>query len=127
MNNQFNTLISSYRDNYLQYKVTGQTKFQTAYESAQQGIQSILDNLSSQVSEEKTKINDFYSEDVEGQMKKLNSKSKFLRGGIVGEKDLTKTAEMRQDQLTTPIPSLSTNQYIVLGVLSAIMAGLMIV
>ena len=127
MNSQFNTLISSYRDNYLQYKVTGQTKFQTAYESAQQGIQSILDNLSSQVSEEKTKINDFYSEDVEGQMKKLNSKSKFLRGGIVGEKDLTKTAEMRQDQLTTPIPSLSTNQYIVLGVLSAIMAGLMIV
>jgi hypothetical protein len=60
-------------------------------------------------------------------MKKLNSKSKFLRGGIVGEKDLTKTAEMRQDQLTTPLPSLSSNQYIVLGVLSAIMAGLMIV
>lgn len=127
MNNQFNTLISSYRDNYLQYKVTGQSKFQTAYQSAQQGIQSILDNLSSQVSDEKTKINSFYSEDVEGQMQKLNSKSKFLRGGIVGEKDLTKTAQMRQDQLTTPLPSLSTNQYIVLGVLCAMTAGLMIV
>lgn len=127
MNNQFNTLISSYRDNYLQYKVTGQSKFQTAYQSAQQGIQSILDNLSSQVSDEKTKINSFYSEDVEGQMQKLNSKSKFLRGGIVGEKDLTKTAQMRQDQLTTPLPSLSTNQYIVLGVLCVMTAGLMIV
>ena len=127
MDNQFNTLISSYRDNYLQYKVTGQSKFQTAYQSAQQGIQSILDNLSAQSAETKAKINDFYSQDVEGQMKKLNSKSKFLRGGIVGEKDLTKTAQIRQAQLTSPVPSLSTTQYVILGVLCAMTAGLMIV
>ena len=57
MDSQFNTLVSSYRDNYVQYKVTGNTKFQSAYESAQQGIQTILNSLENEVSNEKQERN----------------------------------------------------------------------
>jgi type VII secretion effector (TIGR04197 family) len=128
MDSQFNTLVSSYRDNYVQYKVTGNTKFQSAYESAQQGIQTILNSLESEVSNEKQEINDFYSKDIEGQLQKTNSKSKYLRTGIMDEHDLTKTAEIRQSQLSSPVtPGISTSEYTTLGVLVAIAGALMFV
>jgi len=129
MDSQFNTLVSSYRDNYVQYKVTGNTKFQSAYESAQQGIQTILNSLENEVSNEKQEINNFYSKDIEGQLQKTNSKSKYLRTGIMDEHDLTKTAEIRQSQLSPapPKPSLTTSEYTTLGVLAAIAGVLMFV
>jgi type VII secretion effector (TIGR04197 family) len=128
MDSQFNTLVSSYRDNYVQYKVTGNTKFQSAYESAQQGIQTILNSLENEVSNEKQEINDFYSKDIEGQLQKTNSKSKYLRTGIMDEHDLTKTAEIRQSQLSSPVtPGISTSEYTTLGVLVAIAGALMFV
>jgi type VII secretion effector (TIGR04197 family) len=128
MDSQFNTLVSSYRDNYVQYKVTGNTKFQSAYESAQQGIQTILNSLENEVSNEKQEINDFYSKDIEGQLQKTNSKSKYLRTSIMDEHDLTKTAEIRQSQLSSPVtPGISTSEYTTLGVLVAIAGALMFV
>lgn len=129
MDSQFNTLVSSYRDNYVQYKVTGNTKFQSAYESAQQGIQTILNSLENEVSNEKQDINNFYSKDIEGQLQKTNSKTKYLRTGIMDEHDLTKTAEIRQSQLTgpPPKPSLTSSEYTTLGVLVAIAGVLMFV
>ena len=128
MDSQFNTLVSSYRDNYVQYKVTGNTKFQSAYETAQQGIQTILNSLENEVSNEKQEINDFYSKDIEGQLQKTNSKSKYLRTGIMDEHDLTKTAEIRQSQLSSPVtPGISTSEYTTLGVLVAIAGALMFV
>ena len=129
MDSQFNTLISSYRDNYVQYKVTGNTKFQSAYESAQQGIQTILNSLENEVSNEKQEINNFYSKDVEGQLQKTNSKSRYLRTGIMDEHDLTKTAEIRQSQLSpTPSkPTITSSQYTILGVLTVIAGVLMFV
>ena len=128
MDSQFNTLVSSYRDNYVQYKVTGNTKFQSAYESAQQGIQTILNSLENEVSNEKQEINDFYSKDIEGQLQKTNSKSKYLRTGIMDEHDLTKTAEIRQSQPSSPVtPGISTSEYTTLGVLVAIAGALMFV
>jgi hypothetical protein len=129
MDSQFNTLVSSYRDNYVQYKVTGNTKFQSAYESAQQGIQTILNSLESEVSNEKQEINNFYSKDIEGQLQKTNSKSRYLKTGIMDEHDLTKTAQIRQSQIS-PLPSkpsLTASEYTTLGVLAAIAGVLMFV
>ena len=61
-------------------------------------------------------------------IQKTNSKSKYLRTGIMDEHDLTKTAEIRQSQLSSPVtPGISTSEYTTLGVLVAIAGALMFV
>lgn len=43
MDNQFHTLAKSYIDNYVEYAKTNTPAYKTAYQSAEQGIQSILE------------------------------------------------------------------------------------
>lgn len=115
MDSQFNTLIRSYHDNYLQYKLTGTDSYKNAYTSAQQGIETILSTLQDSVESQKATISDFYKEDVEGKLRSLQSESKSLQYGIIEQKDQLTAAEKRQSQSTsTPLPSL-TSRYIIIG------------
>ena len=127
MDGQFNTLVRSYHDNYIQYKLTGGQSYQNAYMSAQEGIQSILDSLQKQASEQQAQISDFYKSDVEGKIRDTQSGITKYQKKIVSTEDQIEAAKMRTE---TPLPSppIQTplmSQYIAIATLGVIALGLM--
>jgi hypothetical protein len=126
MDSQFNSLIQSYNSNYIQYKITGNPSYQSGYVSAQQALDSIIAQLQQEVNAEKTSISDFYKSGVEQTLNSLQQKNRKLQRGIVMEKDDI-TAERIRNEQSIPSPSppmITTNQYIMMGVLGATILGL---
>lgn len=125
MDSQFNSLLRSYSDNYIQFKITGNTRYQQAYTSAQQGLDSILSQLRNSVDAQKQQISAFYKSGVEQKLTELEQRNRFLQRGIVDEKDEITAAHMRSEA-PAPVsaPAIETWQYIALGVLGATAVGL---
>jgi hypothetical protein len=121
MDTQFNTLIRSYHDNFLQYRLSGDSGYENSYKSAQQGIESILSSLRSDVQSQDSQISSFYSDDVEGRLRELQSETRRAQASIVTDKDALEAAQLRG---TASEPQSLTSRYIALGVLSAIAIGL---
>lgn len=127
MDSQFNTLVRSYHDNYLQYKTTGKPSYQSAYQSAQTGIDSIINTLQGQVDAQKAEVSSFYKSGVEMRLKELQHENRLLQHGLGDEKDQIVAAQMRSTPIQTiPGPSM-TNYYIASGVLAATIGLLMFV
>jgi len=125
MDSQFNSLISSYNSNYVQYKITGNPSYQTAYTAAQQGLDSIISSLQEEINGEKQNISDFYKSGVEQKLNTLRATSKKLQRGIVSENDVIAASKIRNAQPSPPAPvSITTTQYVLLGVSGALMLGL---
>jgi hypothetical protein len=126
MDSQFNSLIQSYNSNYVQYKVTGNPSYQTGYQSAQQGLDSILAQLQEEINVNKTGISDFYKSGVEETLNTLQQKNRKLQRGISMEKDDIAAETIRNEQSVSPpsSPTITTNQYIMLGILGAAILGL---
>jgi hypothetical protein len=121
MDSQFNTLIRSYHDNFLQYKLTGDSGYENSYKSAQQGIEAILSSLRSEVQGQDSEISSFYSDDVEGRLRELKSDTRAARASLLEDKDKAEAAQMRG----TPVEEQSlTTRYVALGVLGAIAVAL---
>ena len=96
MDKQFNTLKQSYYDNYLEYKVTGNPSYQNSYMAAEQGIQTILSELSSQINKKQSDISNFYSKSTEDKLRQLQSDTKFAQQKVISEGDQIKAAKMRE-------------------------------
>lgn len=127
MDSQFNSLIQSYSSNYIQYKVTGASSYLKAYQSAQQGIDTIIKQLEDEVSAEQDQISSFYKSGVEEKLSNLQQRNSFLQRSVLSD-DVNTTATLRAQQTTpTLIPMISTWQYIVLGVLGVTAIGLSVV
>ena len=125
MDSQFNTLVRSYHDNYLEYKTTGKQSYQTAYQSAQQGIETILKTLDDQVKAQKKEVSDFYKSGVEAKLKDLQHENRVLQHGLIDERDQITAANMRASAVqVTPIQPL-TGYYIAGGVLAGVIGLLM--
>ena len=116
MDSQFNSLLRSYSDNYVQFKVTGSPSYQKGYTAAQQGLDTIISQLQDTVEGQKQQIGAFYKSGVEQKLLDLEQRNRFLQRGIVSEKDEIVAAQMRSE---TPPESVSIQswQYITLGVL----------
>ena len=123
MDSQFNKLRQAYSDNYIQFKVTGNSNYQTAYQSAQQGLDSIIDQVSQAVKSDKKGMADFYKSGVEQRLQQLDQNNKQLQRGIISEKDEITAAHMRENNLP-PAPGITTTQWVALGVLVAASLGL---
>ena len=125
MDSQFNTLVRSYHDNYLQYRTTGKQSYQTAYQSAQQGIDTILKTLDDEVKAQKKEVSDFYKSGVEARLKDLQHENKVLQHGLSDERDQITAANIRASAVqVTPIHPL-TGYYIAGGVLAGVIGLLM--
>lgn len=109
MNNQFNTLIQSYHDNFLSYKITGNSSYQNAYQTAQQGIETIINNLESQNGEQQKVISSFYDEKHEEKLRELGADAKNAKRRVIEEHDKLTASEIRSKELT---PSINYNYYI---------------
>lgn len=116
MDNQFNTLVQSYRDNYIQYRITGDPKYQQSASSAEQGIESILNSLRSSVGATDAQISNFYKSGVEERLQKLDSENKALQGSMITKEDELTAAKMRQPQGIS-LSSVPTSKYITAGAL----------
>jgi hypothetical protein len=116
MDNQFTTLTQSYRDNYIQYRITGDQKYQQSASAAQQGIETILDSLRSSVAGTDAQISNFYKSGVEERLQKLDSENKVLQGTIITTEDELTAAKMRQPQGIS-FSSIPTSKYITAGAL----------
>ena len=114
MDSQFNTLVRSYSDNYIQFKVTGSSKYQSAYQAAQQGLETILSQLGSTVNNQKRQISEFYKSGVEQKLQDLEQRNRFLQRGIIDEKDQITAADIRS-QVPSPLSSIQTWQYYTIG------------
>lgn len=124
MDNQFNSLIRSYSDNYIQYKITGSDKYQNAYNAAKQGLDSIINQLNDTVNLEKKQITDFYKSGIEQKITNLEQRNRFLQRGIIDEKDELKAAHMRSQTPSINVSSIQTWQYVTIGILGATAVGL---
>jgi hypothetical protein len=122
MDSQFNTLIRSYHDNFLQYKLTGNSGYQNSYKSAQQGIESILSSLRSEVQSQDSEISSFYNDDVEGKLREIKSQTRSAETALLSDKDKLEAAQLRGT--SESVESLHS-RYIALGVLGAIAVVLM--
>lgn len=119
MDKQFTTLTSSYHDNYLQYKLTGNSSYQNSYMSAEQGIQSILSSLQDQVDDQSKKVNDFYKADTEGKLRDLQSNIRSSQRNVLKESDAVTAASMRTVS-SSPSFSIPQSYMISIGVLSGV-------
>lgn len=125
MDKQFTTLTSSYYDNYLQYKLTGNSSYQNSYTSADEGIQTILSSLRDQVNTQNQQINDFYQADVEGKLRSLQSDIQSTQRTILKEKDAATAATMRTQSSSSSFGSIPQSYYISIGSLTAIVVLLL--
>lgn len=125
MDKQFTTLTSSYYDNYLQYKLTGNSSYQNSYTSADEGIQTILSSLRDQVNTQNQQINDFYQADVEGKLRSLQSDIQSTQRTILKEKDAATAATMRSQSSSSSFGSIPQSYYISIGSLTAIVVLLL--
>jgi hypothetical protein len=124
MDTQFTTLTRSYHDNYLQYALTGNSTYQTAYENAKDGLDTIISSLQSEVDEQESTISNFYKSDVEGKLRDLNSQEKRAKRELVTQNDKNITARMRQVPTASPITQDYTYYYVAIGGLTLAIAVL---
>jgi len=124
MDSQFNSLLRSYSDNYIQFKVTGNSRYQQGYTSAQQGLDSIISQLQTTVDAQKQQIGAFYKSGVEQKLVDLEQRKRFLQRGLVSEKDEIVAAQMRSQSPAISQISIQPWQYVALGILSATAIGL---
>lgn len=127
MDNQFNSLVQSYHDNYVQYKITGSQNYQTAYEAAKQGLDTLVGSLQGEVNTQRQQFADFYKSGVEHKLLEQDQQNRLLQRGIVSEKDEIEAAKMRSSGTVVSLNTVSTWQYVTVGVLSAIVLGLSLV
>jgi hypothetical protein len=120
----FNSLLRSYSDNYIQFKVTGNSRYRDAYTSAQQGLDKIISDLQDSVNGQKQQIAAFYKSGVEQKLSNLQQQNKFLQRGILSEQDEITASKMRSDASAPSLPSVPTWQYIAIGSLLLMSIGL---
>jgi hypothetical protein len=126
MDNQFNTLMRSYHDNYLQFKLTGNTKYQIAYEAAEQGLDAIVLAKNQEVQSDAQNIQSTLGADSENKMKDVKSQSVHLGQGLIDQHDEEVASEMR---LSGPVeaPVTPIFQYVAIGIMVATIVALSVV
>jgi len=126
MDSQFNSLMNSYNSNYIQYKVTGNKRYETSFNAAKEGMVSILNKLKDEVDSEKSQMKNFYNSRVQETVDRINQNNRKLQRGILAEKDEISAAKIRTIQpAPSPAPVLiTTTQYVALSVLGVVMVGM---
>jgi hypothetical protein len=119
MDNQFTTLSRSYRDNYLQYSLTGNQTYKTAYEAAKQGLDNIIQTMTTEVETNSTNLKNAVGADSSSLFQDKQAGLGNIGGAIHTQKDRVVEAQMRQPP-APPSPSYITQYLVISGLLGAI-------
>ena len=87
--------------------------------SAEQGIQSILNSLRDQVTTQNQQASSFYSADVEGKLKNIQSDIRSTQRNIMSGSDEAVAASMRNTPVQTSSFNVPTSYLITAGALGA--------
>uniref|UniRef100_A0A6C0CFY4 Uncharacterized protein n=1 Tax=viral metagenome TaxID=1070528 RepID=A0A6C0CFY4_9ZZZZ len=119
MDNQFTTLSRSYRDNYLQYSLTGNQTYKSAYEAAKQGLDNIIQSMTTEVETNSSNLKNAVGADAASLFQDKQAGLSNVGGAIHTQKDRVVEAQMRQPP-TPPAPSYITQYLVISGLLGAI-------
>jgi hypothetical protein len=119
MDGQFTTLLRSYHDNYIQYALTGGQSYQTAYQAAQQGLDTIIASLQSEVNTQNNTISSFYKSKPEESIRDLESRTLDTKRQLLTKNDTLTAAKMRSEVPVFSSPSM-VPFYIPIGVLAGL-------
>jgi hypothetical protein len=119
MDNQFTTLTRSYRDNYLQYSVTGNNIYKTAYESAKEGLDNIIKSLTANVETNSQNLKNAGGANSASLFRDKQAGLSDIGGAIHKQKDRVVEAQMRQPP-PHPTPSYISQYLVISGMLGAI-------
>ena len=119
MDNQFTTLSRSYRDNYLQYSLTGNKTYKSAYESAKEGLDNIIQSMTTEVSTNSSNLKNAVGADAASLFQDQQAGLGNIGGAIHKQKDRVVEAQMRQAP-APPAPSYITQYLVISGLLGAI-------
>jgi|UniRef100_A0A6C0AI80 hypothetical protein len=122
MDSQLTTLSSSYHDNYLQYKLTGNDSYKKAYESAKEGLDNIITAKKKELVSANQTIHDAMGADAITHFRQNQAGLGNLVEGIHEERDKVTAAQMR---LPIPQPPLNyTDKLIAISVLLGVIVVL---
>jgi hypothetical protein len=119
MDNQFTTLSRSYRDNYLQYSLTGNNTYKTAYEAAKEGLDNIIQSMTTEVKTNSTNLKNAVGADAASLFRDNQDSLSNVGGAIHKQKDRVVAAQMRQPP-APPSPSYITQYLVISGLLGTI-------
>lgn len=109
---QFEKLLSSYRSNYMQYIVTGQSAYKTAYENIYKQISQMIEARQQQVNNEKSAASQFLSnfQQDNSEITEMRNKAQSMLDEVQQTKNQYQAAKSRYDN-TDILGSLSpTNE-----------------
>uniref|UniRef100_A0A6C0CGJ6 Uncharacterized protein n=1 Tax=viral metagenome TaxID=1070528 RepID=A0A6C0CGJ6_9ZZZZ len=110
MDSQFNTLIQSYHDNYIQFAVNGDTKYQTAYQQAEDSIKKLIQEKQDELNSAESNIQSMLGDQTQQQIRNNFSILNEIGIDIHNQQDRLTAANMRSNiQLPT---GPTTNTYI---------------
>lgn len=112
MDELFASARKQYRDNFLQYSLTSDSKYKQAYQESKKRMDNILDSLQHQVDSSKA----FTSGDIVHKLREAKARQDAVYGNFMNAKDALTEAKMRGTEPQT-IPNMRW-QYITLGTLS---------
>lgn len=119
MDNQFTTLSRSYRDNYLQYSVTGNKTYKSAYEAAKQGLDNIIQSMTAEVQTNSQNLKNAVGADAASLFQDQQAGLGNVGAAIHKQKDRVVEAQMRQPP-AAPAPSYITQYLVISGLLGTI-------
>ena len=119
MDNQFTTLSRSYRANYLQYSLTGNQTYKTAYEAAKQGLDNIIQSMTTEVETNSQNLRNAVGTDAASLFQDKQAGLSNVGGAIHKQKDRVVEAQMRQPP-SPPSPSYITQYLVISGLLGTI-------
>ena len=106
MEKQFNILLNDYRDNYIQYKMNGEDRYKSSYQSAQTAIENIFKDAN--------------------KLPVKTQDTSALAMKLINENDNRVGAEMRVPAVSFVQQYGHKTQYIVIGSLGAAIALLIL-
>lgn len=118
---EYQNALELYRKNYLDYKLTGNTAYKTAYTNAQEWIELYLRNLEQSVSKGASSIDKFVKDYAQANPDMMNMKSQLRT--IQEEGPRLQDAYVTEQKANEAPPPPDTTHYYVKG---AIVAGLVV-
>jgi hypothetical protein len=112
-------LSRSYRDNYLQYSLTGNQTYKSAYEAAKQGLDNIIQSMTTEVETNSTNLKNSVGADAASLFQDKQAGLGNVGTAIHTQKDRVVEAQMRQPALP-PAPSYISQYLAISGLLGAI-------
>jgi hypothetical protein len=120
MDGQFTTLLRSYHDNYVQYALTGVQSYQKAYQSALEGLDTIIASLKAEVESQKKAINDFYQSKPEKSIRDLESDTKKTKHALISKNDALTAAKLRNEVPNSTVGPSISGFYLPIGILGGL-------